>query len=305
MSIPLLSMRLNAWEAKRSFKRKLTEIQQAIDIVFTGCNQLKNSTKFVKILEIVLAVGNYINGSTGRGGAWGFKLNSLLKMLDVRNSNRITLMHYVANLVEQQYPECKELSSDLTSIEGASRENIQMIEGDLNRLRNALAVVDTLSKHPDAPDDSFKASLLKFFEPATQYLDQVRAKIETLKSQYKKVVEYFSEDPKTQSEDFFGNVYAFIIQFEKAKNDNLKKKSTNKKQQLAHERQKKLFASIAKKHQSPTEKAEKENDGVLGDLYSELTTGEAYTEKAIERRKSTQIIDKKRVNRHKMRSKKQ
>ena len=41
---------------------------------------VRESTNFKKLLEIVLAIGNYMNGGTNRGGVYGFKLDSLLKV---------------------------------------------------------------------------------------------------------------------------------------------------------------------------------------------------------------------------------
>jgi hypothetical protein len=47
--------------------------------VLPVCSQgLKN------ILRVILGVGNYLNGSTFRGGAFGFKLSSLPELLAVK-----------------------------------------------------------------------------------------------------------------------------------------------------------------------------------------------------------------------------
>jgi len=40
---------------------------------------VKDSKKLKELLKIILALGNYMNGGQ-RGGAYGFKLNSLLKV---------------------------------------------------------------------------------------------------------------------------------------------------------------------------------------------------------------------------------
>jgi hypothetical protein len=44
----------------------------------------------VRILEAVLAVGNHLNGGTYRGQATGFKLDALLKLMDVKGSDKQT-----------------------------------------------------------------------------------------------------------------------------------------------------------------------------------------------------------------------
>lgn len=35
-------------------------------------------------MEYSLGVGNYLNGTTNRGGAWGFKLEHIEKLADVK-----------------------------------------------------------------------------------------------------------------------------------------------------------------------------------------------------------------------------
>jgi hypothetical protein len=61
-----------------------------------ACSQLKGSQNFKKILEMVLAVGNYLNGDSFCGSARGFKLGALLKLMDVKSTNnKTTLLHFV------------------------------------------------------------------------------------------------------------------------------------------------------------------------------------------------------------------
>jgi hypothetical protein len=52
---------------------------QTMKLVISACDEAMQSKRFLKILEIVLAVGNYLNGSTFRGGAWGYKIEVLTK----------------------------------------------------------------------------------------------------------------------------------------------------------------------------------------------------------------------------------
>lgn len=52
-----------------------------------GFESLKNNKKFHHILEISLAVGNYLNGTSFKGGAWGFKIDSLEKLEDVKSTD--------------------------------------------------------------------------------------------------------------------------------------------------------------------------------------------------------------------------
>ena len=65
--------------------------------------QLCKSTKLRKVLEIVLAFGNYMNRGQ-RGNAAGFKVISLNKIGDTKSSidRKVTLLHYLVRVLEKQ-----------------------------------------------------------------------------------------------------------------------------------------------------------------------------------------------------------
>lgn len=63
-----------------------------------ACNELKNSRLFLKLLEAVLKTGNRMNDGTYRGGAQAFKLDTLLKLSDVKGTDgKTSLLHFVVH----------------------------------------------------------------------------------------------------------------------------------------------------------------------------------------------------------------
>jgi hypothetical protein len=54
----------------------------------TGAFQsLKENYRLHHVLEVALAVGNYLNGTGIKGGAWGFRLDTLENMQEVTATN--------------------------------------------------------------------------------------------------------------------------------------------------------------------------------------------------------------------------
>ena len=79
-SVPNLASRVNNWLFMRTFEEKAHE---TLPLIITVCKAFKESCecdKFLKLLQIVLAVGNYLNGNTSNGRAYGFKLDVMLKV---------------------------------------------------------------------------------------------------------------------------------------------------------------------------------------------------------------------------------
>ncbi|GFZ06567.1 formin homology5 [Actinidia rufa] len=61
-----------------------------------SCTELRKSRLFLKLLEAVLKTGNRMNDGTFRGGALAFKLDTLLKLADVKGTDgKTTLLHFV------------------------------------------------------------------------------------------------------------------------------------------------------------------------------------------------------------------
>jgi hypothetical protein len=63
---------------------------------FAGCEELRNCRMFLKLLEVVLKTGKRMNVRTNRGDAEAFKLDTLLKLADVKGADGKTiLLHFV------------------------------------------------------------------------------------------------------------------------------------------------------------------------------------------------------------------
>jgi hypothetical protein len=81
-------------------------------------NDIKNCKKLVKIFEIILAIGNYLNGTGPRGGAHGFKLEILSKLADTKTAdNKSTLLHYLVDFIAEEYPDLISFTEELNNVE--------------------------------------------------------------------------------------------------------------------------------------------------------------------------------------------
>lgn len=53
---------------------------QDIVVATAACEEVKNSSKFARLLELVLLVGNYMNTGSRNAQAFGFEINFLTKV---------------------------------------------------------------------------------------------------------------------------------------------------------------------------------------------------------------------------------
>ncbi|KAL2327959.1 hypothetical protein Fmac_021386 [Flemingia macrophylla] len=96
VDVPFAFKRMEALIYMGTFKEELANTMESFAILEVACKELRNSRLFLKLLEAVLKTGNRMNDGTFRGGAQAFKLDTLLKLSDVKGTDgKTTLLHFV------------------------------------------------------------------------------------------------------------------------------------------------------------------------------------------------------------------
>ncbi|XP_062184802.1 formin-like protein 18 isoform X2 [Phragmites australis] len=96
IDIPYIFQRLDALLFMSSLPEEAANAEQSFKTLEVACQELRNSRLFKKLLEAVLKTGNRMNDGTFRGGAQAFKLDTLLKLADVKGvDGKTTLLHFV------------------------------------------------------------------------------------------------------------------------------------------------------------------------------------------------------------------
>ncbi|TYH39207.1 hypothetical protein ES332_D12G164000v1 [Gossypium tomentosum] len=96
VEIPFAFKRIDALMFMSTFPEEVASLKESFATLEVACTKLKNSRLFLKLLEAVLKTGNRMNDGTYRGGAHAFKLDTLLKLSDVKGTDgKTTLLHFV------------------------------------------------------------------------------------------------------------------------------------------------------------------------------------------------------------------
>ena len=84
--------------------------------VTDACRRLRKSDKFVKLLELVLFIGNYLNAGHNKGQSFGFDIDFLPKLRDSKSAdNSQTMLHFMAKMIEEdaEYAMVKGFDDDM------------------------------------------------------------------------------------------------------------------------------------------------------------------------------------------------
>ncbi|PUZ74172.1 hypothetical protein GQ55_1G044100 [Panicum hallii var. hallii] len=95
IDIPFAFKRINALLFMSSLQEDASSLRDSFLQLEAACGELKHRL-FLKLLEAVLKTGNRLNDGTFHGGANAFKLDTLLKLSDVKGADgKTTLLHFV------------------------------------------------------------------------------------------------------------------------------------------------------------------------------------------------------------------
>ncbi|ELR17045.1 formin domain containing protein [Acanthamoeba castellanii str. Neff] len=226
--IKRLEPRLKAFLFKLRFPEMKDSIRPEIDAVLGACNEVKQSAKFKKVLEVVLALGNYLNGGSFRGSAYGFKLDVLNKLRDTKSADgETTLLHYLVKLVNSKYPEAVNWGRELKNSNLA-----QMNQG-------FKAVERELPFSSEDPSDPFLRQMTEFMFRKEDF-DQLHADSKTMErgvaqprylisvwyetncdsqEDFKQLADAFGESPQCTPDQLFSCITAFMDAYERAEKD--------------------------------------------------------------------------------------
>nr|AQM56003.1 FH1 [Lilium longiflorum] len=96
VDIPFAFQRMDALLFMSSLQEEVSSTKESFSTLELACKEVRNSRLFLKLLEAVLKTGNRMNDGTYRGDAQAFKLDTLLKLSDVKGTDgKTTLLHFV------------------------------------------------------------------------------------------------------------------------------------------------------------------------------------------------------------------
>ncbi|XP_059086529.1 disheveled-associated activator of morphogenesis 1-A-like isoform X3 [Tigriopus californicus] len=300
--------RLRTLHYKKKFHIWFSEIKPKIQAVLEASKEVQRSKRLKKMLEIILAFGNYMNRGQ-RGNAVGFKLSSLTRIADTKSScnKNMTLLHYIADTCNDKFRECLMLDADLPHIKDASKVNMKELEKDMNMLRNGMKEVEReiefFRTQPASNGDRYLLVMKEFSAKTGVRLSELEDLFIDMKARFDRVCKLFSDDPATtHSDEFFGVFDLFITTFNEAKqeNDNIKKKK-EEEEKITKQQQELRMRTLERK--KSTSRANGLNHRATGsitanhgseknefdDLISALRTGDVFGENMDKFRRNRKI----------------
>ncbi|XP_049825993.1 disheveled-associated activator of morphogenesis 1 isoform X2 [Aethina tumida] len=293
--VPHYEQRLRSLHYKKRFQLTLNEITPRITNVMEASREVSRSRRLRRLLEIVLALGNYMNRGA-RGNASGFRLTSLNRLADTKSSANkgTTLLHYLIQILEKKFKDIMRLDEDIPHVREASKVSLAELNKDMAHLRAGLRdVTKEIEFHrtqsPTA-NDKFVPVMREFQATATCRLAEIEDLYQDMKTRFERAARLFGEDAtNAQPDEFFGIFDAFLVSFMEAKqdNENMRKRQEEEEKRAKQEAELKKL-TLERKHsregilssinKTVNLKNGESPKGEFDDLISALRTGDVFGE---------------------------
>ncbi|CAA0820663.1 Formin-like protein 1 [Striga hermonthica] len=207
VDIPYAFKRVEAMLYISNFDSEVEYLRKSFATLEAACEELRNSRMFQKLLEAVLKTGNRMNVGTNRGDAHAFKLDTLLKLIDIKAADgKTTLLHFVVHEIiraetsTNDDARCRKLGlqvvsslgSELSNVKKAAVMDADVLGSDVSKL---LKGIDSIREITNMimllGEGKFVENVGFFVRRAEEEIFRVRAQESLAMSLVKEITEYF------------------------------------------------------------------------------------------------------------------
>lgn len=236
-SVPRLSQRIKTLSVISEFDELALDANRRTELVRTTSNRVRESTRFARLLSIILKVGNELNKGTEKGEAQGVRLASLVKLSQTKSNQNTTLLQYLVEHLEKKDPHVLEFADDFPDLLESSRCSMQTLSADVNKLSSSLAAVEHASKAAAkaGDDEEFTNVAEPFLRQAKPKADQISQDFKGMEEAYASLCSYVGENPKAMPpEDLFKQLLSFTTDFNSTVKKVRDRIARQEKRQLRH-----------------------------------------------------------------------
>ncbi|KAF6113381.1 dishevelled associated activator of morphogenesis 2 [Phyllostomus discolor] len=278
--------RLQALFFKKKFQERLAEAKPKVEAILLASQELIRSKRLKQMLEVVLAIGNFMNKGQ-RGGAYGFRVASLNKIVDTKSSidRNISLLHYLIMILEKHFPDILNMPSELQHLPEAAKVNLAELEKEVGNLRKGLRAVEVeleYQKHQlREPNDKFVPVMSDFITVSSFSFSELEDQLNESRDKFSKALMHFGEqDSKMQPDEFFGIFDTFLQAFSEARQD----LEAMRRRKEEEERRARMEAMLKEQRERERWQRQRkvhagsalEEGGEFDDLVSALRSGEVF-----------------------------
>jgi hypothetical protein len=218
------------------YKVMIQNLEIFIGFFNKGFDFVLKSQNLKRLFEIMLAIGNYMNGITVRGGAFGFQLDSINKFIELKSKdNKTNLLDYIVEFIYEDINNRLLIDNLLENFKNFKSMEINSINELMNDLNKKFKNFTTLKEKVEAhkkeleEDDNVEKFLDKYYKLIENEIAKIKTKVDKIQTDFSKVIKFLGED-KYDIEKFIKLFKDFYDELKKS--NDLYREKKNKKNKL-------------------------------------------------------------------------
>lgn len=199
----------------KTFNDEAVDVIRNMDTFAMIPVEVMNSHKLARVLESILALGNFLNSGTGRGGAHGFKLEALAMLSTVKDAKGHTLLDYLVAMLTRDSPGLLPLD-DMPTLARSKELSLEAIGEEVQSLLDSVTNVSEQIKQigDDATLTAFKAEMEVFAEEASKVREEIVSLRGLMMQKLESMMLHFGERNKKsrgRQEDVLRTLHEFTV----------------------------------------------------------------------------------------------
>ncbi len=188
--IPRLELRLKCMDTLHTFQTQFDEIENDVNTLLAAVKAVSESGKFKEWLTLILATGNYMNGKSKHGCAFGFDLKTLEKLPGTKSTSKppVSLLEWLVEFVKEtmKRDDMIEIDKDWKVLGPVRTVILSEIEKNIGLLQAKLQLCESQSAEERAPSDRFN-------EVVKPFVIKSRKSLQTLETKHKAATRMFTD----------------------------------------------------------------------------------------------------------------
>lgn len=263
--LPSFDKRTQALVARASFSTTLHEEMAVMRRVYETAKQIRESDCLTRVLAKTLALGNYLNGTSRQGGAYGFKLAGLMELTGCKSiDGKMTLLHYLAKTTATQgrgnVPLVEQLKGELSAFDDPVRFEWATVSSEVAKMGKSIKLIKELVATDKV--EAFQESMSAFLTTAEKEMAELDELADKTNKLCLELGVWFAEQKvDKEPEKFFSLIGGFVKALELADKFNRESKEREEKK-----RQRALLAASEAEARKEAAANAKANPGGAGGL---------------------------------------
>ncbi|KAH8025768.1 hypothetical protein HPB51_011099 [Rhipicephalus microplus] len=190
--LPLYALYVDGMLQMEEFRPSVDALKPQLDNYIGVCQEILTNRSLKEFLKLILITGNFINSGSYAGNAFGFRLNTLPKLLETRsNKPRMTLLHFLVEIAEKEQAQTLSFTKDLRHLAQCSRLSLDGMRAELKQLSTG---IEKLERHLPQGDAAFKQHFGAFITAAKAQLSELSSSFEQIGQLSRRLAEHFCEE---------------------------------------------------------------------------------------------------------------